>query len=727
MIYLCDGIWCIAWAMANIWIFYCNYGFLSLFYDECNVSFRIATTTLLFWAEIVICGFTLSMAGGLTPGSMIISAVAIATALRFLLWPACSGSAYTPRTECFPSRLPTLDSRYFQISCDVRVVAGILWFVVLSGLASFVVVNGLLEFPTNWDSLMYHLPLVDHWLQAKSLYAPAGLRWSDPGNNHIVTYWVVGPFSGDFFYCLTNVPGLILFVSAAYEIARTLGLSSFWRHLTTLAVLSNTIVLMQIGDMENDVSVAALCLTCLSYGFRNAKTGRDIDLALGAISLGLLAGIKYYALGYAAVAMVACACAVSRSRGIRAVIRATLIGFAGFMAFGGYWYLRNWYYAGSPLYPLASPVAGDGLSDRYPGVWRTTFIGNGDPEVFDLTLTAIGQMSGPCLLIAFVVLPLTTMWLAVSSVFDRRSLRREDRAVPVALALATTGAGLVWLVTPFAVEDLPGTLNQLRWGYCPVRYGLTVLSLAIVQFMAFGSMSQQRLKMLAVGCTQKLSHSSVQCVIFAALTIMQYCMPAFAAVIVAVQIVRVTAARAGVSNDWLIIALNCWLTAAVVMLVWQTSMDQRRRGLICIVGLTVVAVAGGALSHRWHLRYDEFYDRDVSDGMLAYLRQSIPPGEGVCVLDLRAYPLFGSARQYRVCQPPVTLRGAVRWEDYKREFEFGLLVGRPVDPHSTRFWRKFDRDLRAMPAHFTLVSDAPKSYVVFRVVSPVPNERSRSE
>ena len=35
-------------------------------------------------------------------------------------------------------------------------------------------------------------------------------------------------------------------------------------------------------------------------------------------------------------------------------------------------------------------------------------------------------------------------------------------------------------MTPFAVEDDPGTLNQLRWKYCPARYALCFLSLTII-------------------------------------------------------------------------------------------------------------------------------------------------------------------------------------------------------------------------------------------------------
>jgi hypothetical protein len=43
------------------------------------------------------------------------------------------------------------------------------------------------------------------------------------------------------------------------------------------------------------------------------------------------------------------------------------------------------------------------------------------------------------------------------------------------MGLLLIGTGLALAVTPFAVEDQPGTLNHLRWGYGPVRYGLCLL------------------------------------------------------------------------------------------------------------------------------------------------------------------------------------------------------------------------------------------------------------
>jgi len=38
--------------------------------------------------------------------------------------------------------------------------------------ARIVVMRGVMEFPNDWDSLKYHIPLIGLWLQTGSLYVP---------------------------------------------------------------------------------------------------------------------------------------------------------------------------------------------------------------------------------------------------------------------------------------------------------------------------------------------------------------------------------------------------------------------------------------------------------------------------------------------------------------------------------------------------------------------------
>ena len=84
-------------------------------------------------------------------------------------------------------------------------------------------------------------------------------------------------------------------------------------------------------------------------------------------------------------------------------------------------------------------------------------------------------------MIALIGLPLVVGYLLVTGTQKPKAPReRFYPSWPLVCLLLASGA--VWLVTPFSVEDEPGTLNQLRDGYCPVRYGLCFLSLAVIAF-----------------------------------------------------------------------------------------------------------------------------------------------------------------------------------------------------------------------------------------------------
>lgn len=86
------------------------------------------------------------------------------------------------------------------------------------------------------------------------------------------------------------------------------------------------------------------------YGLRHGRDGRAADLALTSVCLGLLAGVKYYAAGYAALAWLASAMAATIRRGVgRGVVTAGVTALA-VLPWGGYWYARNVWATGPPFF-----------------------------------------------------------------------------------------------------------------------------------------------------------------------------------------------------------------------------------------------------------------------------------------------------------------------------------------------------------------------------------------
>src|SRR5947209_8008238 len=69
-----------------------------------------------------------------------------------------------------------------------------------------------------------------------------------------------------------------------------------------LAVVATYVVARQTTNAENDVAAAGLLMAGVCYALRHTRSGGRGDLLLGAAAVGLLAGVKYYALGYGFVA-----------------------------------------------------------------------------------------------------------------------------------------------------------------------------------------------------------------------------------------------------------------------------------------------------------------------------------------------------------------------------------------------------------------------------------------
>jgi len=657
-----------------------------LFPEEAR-GFLVGHCIVCCWAVITICGFVLGSIRMLTPLPLLCSVPMVCVLIYGLLRVCISerggnGSKYV-HTQTAPRASTPSTTLLWQF-------IGTFWL-------SHVVVDGLLRFPSEWDDLMYHLPTVDGYLQAKSLIAPDSPRWSDPGNNEIIALWFVAPYSGDFLYCLTNLPATILLAWSGLEISRLTGVSPIIRHIGAIAIVTNYVVLRQLVTVSNDVAVAALFLATLVYAIRFAQLGRLGDLVFGAICLGLLAGVKYYALGYAAVSGATFILLILRRMGCSLTARAAVILALGLILFGGYWYLRNWIIGGSPFFPLFRPSIAEQIDGHYPSIWATTFVGNGRPEVLPLAMDAINSLCGSFHLMAAVTAPVTIIWLVIFGQVRglRRRISAEHYAARLALAAATLGACAVIAVTPYAVEDSPGTLNQLQWKYCPVRYGLCFLSLSVLA-CCVALYDVSRLLQTAPATSVDRSISSTVAIsrmgTGRALDMMSRLFgSAFPYLLGALLLIQCTQ-QLLVSDadiiDCLLIATNAMLLRFNFLLVAGLRRTCRLT-LECFLWLSLafcLAAGIGHLSRRWHAGFVLYYDRILGDGAIGYVTQGFPPGTVICVLDQLPYPFYGSSRQIRVCQPMVMRRTHSHWKEYLQSRQIQVII---VNIHLQPDWREW--------------------------------------
>jgi hypothetical protein len=564
--------------------------------------------------------------------------------------------------------------------------------------------RGLLDLPGGWDTLGYHLPRVDSWIQASNLYAPNDSHWGGPGNLELLGHWFVAVFSGDFWIGLANLPVTVLLAIATYQLSRQLGLGDAGAHLTALAVVGNGVVWGQLITLDSDVAVAALFTASLFYGLRFARDGNGADLVGGAAASGLLVGVKYYALGYFAVACFA-AVVFARAYGRPGIRRILLLHVLLGSTLGGYWYIRNAIATGTPFYPLQLP--GGPVSGTAGGGWQSSFLGSGRPEVVSLGIKALFSVGGPCVLAAGLVFPLTT----VAVVLSGRTGNAKEQAVAVRLALALVAVATfgVFLVTPYAIEARPGTLDQLRWEpRTPVRYGLSwsVLALCLVAVTLHDVV--RRWPATAVwlsGLVVALLDAQYGFLILnppGGLTGevskgLELAFPTTylvaGGIILAACILHVTGCipRAGKEGGRLL-ALLAWLAA-----------------------LPLLVVVTAWLSHKWHEKYLMHYDKLFKDRALEALRDRVPIGSRVCVMDARPYPFFGPSREFHVCRP-TRLRTEEELIAFLDDREIPYLVVRSeTNPFPERSdFRIARRAIVSFPAEWELLYHG-RSYSLYRV------------
>ncbi len=665
-----DALAAVAWGAANLLLAAAGWRLGRRLAPEDPPTARVIHAIVFGWAAVVGVATLLGLCQALTPLTVLAGVAAVAAVA---LWYGAGGAAAAPVGPA-----------------DRAVLIG--WLVLLAYWLGRVACDGLLRFPTDWDALMYHIPLVDQWLQTRSLYAPRDATWYNPGNNELMGLWAVAPFSGDFLIGLNNLPAGMLLSLGGVELARQAGAGRAYACLGGLAVVASYVVFRQLTDAENDVAAAGLFLASIYYALRHARSGGRGTLLLGAAAVGLLAGVKYYALGFGVVAGTTLVVGALLARGPRPAARAAAVGLLGALLLGGYWYLRNAWLTGTPLYPKGYNAQTDLMAQWRTGIWGSTLLGSGRPEVLPLATDAVWRMAGPCHVLAFLAAPLTAGWL-VASGLGRERLGDPGRAgaLRVALALALAGAGLVWGCIPFAIETTPGTLNALRGGYIPVRFGLSFLSLSVVALALLlhdlGS-GLGRLAARLVGWTKRAGRWA-----WPGRTVTLLPGTAFG-VAAGYQFFR-QATRDGLSDaplDGLLVGVNVGVLMAIGSLCRRSWPGARRRIAVgAAVGLlTLGAVAAEQLAQRWHAEFSRFYDRLFGVTVYSRLAARDPATTSICSLNYRYYPFFGSRRQFRVARPLwVPTYDALG--DYLRAHDSTVVVAILHDPFPNGRYREAHR------------------------------------
>jgi len=221
-----------------------------------------------------------------------------------------------------------------------------------------------------WDDYTYHMVYPALWLRDHVIAAPSPAEsftmqaWY-PLSASVVATWFMAPWPGSrgealAWVSLTGPLYAGLVVAAAAVLLGRLGCRpGAWTVPAVLFATSPRIGVMASSFSDADLAQAAMLLGAFAFAVPRGEGESERDLRVDAIYAGLLSGL---ALGVkvsaAPPAIVVLGLLALRARPLplgrwRAALRVTLIVAAGWTVTAGYWYARNAFHTGNPVYPAA--------------------------------------------------------------------------------------------------------------------------------------------------------------------------------------------------------------------------------------------------------------------------------------------------------------------------------------------------------------------------------------
>ncbi len=668
-------------------------------YPRALFAQRLMIQILLVWGTLVFASFVLGSVGWLSAWTLNGTMIAI--------WGAAG-----MRLKNLPLNplVPSFQHRTHRIAWNHLYLA----LLGSVGIAQ-VFQMAILTLPQDWDTLAYHLPLVDSWIQTGSVWNQRCAFWYVPGNSELLAFWFCSPFSGDYWGQLNNVLVVILLVTALMEILHFCRIETFWQLIATTGVLACTPVLRQIASAENDIAVAALFLSSMYFILQLNGWTSESNIAklrwnvlMLAVSLGLMAGVKYYALGYVAIAwLVAFFVLVVRHPFRRSLQIVSILGI-GILALGAPWYIRNWIVSGSPLYPKGFRLLGipDAWENIRPDLAETTLLLGSTWETSRMLFFAWITQGGMYLLLAVLsVVPLSVFSLIAAIRREKRITwleRAEKFTSPGSLiAIACLGAMGIYLVTPNVIETVKGTRNMLQLQYHPVRFGFAFACLSAISFTLWSQRAYLFFRARSSGIARAMKFAIASAAVGSLIwtLIPQYGLR---------TTIHPTIAHVWLhpsldiqAMDWLVLTLTSFI---VLVLLREIGLWNRRVGVPVFLAAMFCCTTPWQAKH-WHESFDGHFQTLLMDNVSRTLDSVAEQNDPVCVCEYRYYGMLGSYRQHSITRPLFT-RSDADFQAFLEQGDFQFVVVLKKDDHWLREYEHCLAWIQKSPERFQHVAES---------------------
>lgn len=326
-----------------------------------SISYRFLSLAIIFYAQIIVVLLFWGIIGRLYLVNVVLSCIVIFSVAYLFL------------------HKKRIDFDFFKIPAEITTNrAAIFCLSFLLGFALIKIAINLVNPPFGWDNLNYHFTFPVEWLKHANLNNPITIN-DDLGpsyypiNGSLIYLWFILPLKNVFLADLAQAPFFLISFVALYGICRHFKINkeySFYA-ASLFTITPNYFKQMEVAYV--DVMVCAWFLAGLYFlvSFYNQK--KIVNVALFAISCGMLIGTKTIALAYSLLLIalfILVLLKYYRVLGLKKFILYLALFVILFLIFGGYGYIRNFIQTGNPVYPIDLKFLG---RDVFKGVYDRTF------------------------------------------------------------------------------------------------------------------------------------------------------------------------------------------------------------------------------------------------------------------------------------------------------------------------------------------------------------------
>ncbi|HEB12095.1 MAG TPA: phospholipid carrier-dependent glycosyltransferase [Actinobacteria bacterium] len=255
----------------------------------------------------------------------------------------------------------------------------------------WIILLGAIYPSIEWDALMYHLPAVGHYMQQQSLADPAlpmdayskygidGSVWvnSFPKNIELIFLWATIMPGHDKLVDLVELGFGLIGIVAVYALATRMGVTRKWAICAGFLFFLTPIVIAQSRSNLIDLSNSVLILIALALLYPGRARRQRNEIIIAGIAVGIVVGAKWSGLMFLPVLWLMLVGQrlywnhSSQLPKLNKLLYESVFFLGPAFLFGSYWYLKNWYMYGNPLWPFRISVLGIRVFD---GVLNNTAV-----------------------------------------------------------------------------------------------------------------------------------------------------------------------------------------------------------------------------------------------------------------------------------------------------------------------------------------------------------------